>query len=135
MPDRVHRLLVAYDAGAPARVALDHGIELARATGATLGIVAVAPDDEVPDDPWSATSELAAALYAAKLHAAEAGVTAVTHMPVGAPGPAIVETAATFDYDTIIIGSRQLGPIQRRLLGSVSTYVVNHSNATTIVAR
>ena len=135
MPGRTHRLLVAYDAGEPARVALDHGIELARATGATLGIVSVAPDDEVPDDPWSETSERAAALYAAKLRAEEAGIDAVTHLPTGAPGPTIVQVAAAFDYDTIIIGSRRLGPIRRRLLGSVSAYVVSHTSATTIVAR
>jgi nucleotide-binding universal stress UspA family protein len=135
MAEHVRRLLVAYDTGEPARVALDWGIQLARSTGAALGIVSVAPDDEVPDDPWSETSERAAGLYAAKLRAAEAGIDAVTHLPVGAPGPMIVEVAATFDYDTIVIGSRRLGPIRRRLLGSVSGYVVSHTHATTIVAR
>lgn len=135
MTDRVHRLLVAYDAGEPANVALDRGIELARTTGAFLGIVSVAPDDEIPDDPWSETSARAAGLYAAKLRAAEAGISAETHLTVGAPGPSIVQVAATFDYDTIIIGSRRLGPIRRRLLGSVSSYVASHSHATTVIAR
>jgi nucleotide-binding universal stress UspA family protein len=135
MPDRVHRLLIAYDAGEPAQVALARGIELARAEGAILGIVSVAPDDEVPDDPWSETSARAAGLYAAKQRAANAGISAETHLPSGPPGPTIVQVAATFEYDTIIIGSRRLGPIRRRLLGSVSAYVVGHSHATTIVAR
>ena len=135
MVDHVHRILVAYDAGEPARIALDRGIELAQTTGATLGIVSVAPDDEVPDDPWSETSERAAGLYAAKVRAAEAGITAETHLPVGVPGPTIVQVATAFDYDTIVIGSRRLGPIRRRLLGSVSSYVVAHTRATTIVAR
>jgi nucleotide-binding universal stress UspA family protein len=135
MADRVRRFLVAYDTGDPARVALERGIELALSAGGELGIVSVAPDDEVPDDPWSETSERAAALYAARQRAAEAGLDAQTHLPVGVPGPMIVETAAAFEYDTIVIGSRRLGPIRRRLLGSVSSYVVNHSHATTIIAR
>jgi nucleotide-binding universal stress UspA family protein len=130
-----HRILVAFDAGEPAQVALEHGIELARTTGSALGIVSVAPDDEVPDDPWSETSERAAGLYAAKQCAAEAGVVAETHLPVGVPGPTIVEVAATLGYDTIVIGSRRLGPIRRRLFGSVLAYGVGHTHATTIVAR
>jgi nucleotide-binding universal stress UspA family protein len=135
MAGRAHRILVAYDAGDPAQVALERGIELALNSGAELGIVSVAPDDEVPDDPWSTTSERAAGLHAAKLRAAEAGISAATHLPVGAPGPTIVATADTLGYDTIVIGSRRLGPIRRRLLGSVSAYVTSHSRATTIVAR
>jgi nucleotide-binding universal stress UspA family protein len=136
MAGRVRRLLVAYDAGRPAEIALELGIELAVATGAAMGIVTVVPEPtEPPDDPWSETSERASELYLAKLRAAEAGLTAQTHLPSGVPGPGIVNVATAFGYDTIVIGSRRLGPIQRRLLGSVSRYVATHSSATTIIAR
>jgi hypothetical protein len=43
MTVRLRRLLIAYDGGEPARAALELGIELAVATGASLGIVSVAP--------------------------------------------------------------------------------------------
>jgi nucleotide-binding universal stress UspA family protein len=136
MSGRLRRLLIAYDAGEPSRLALELGVELAIATQADIGIVTVvSPAIEAPDDPWSETSERAAELYQAKQQAAEAGLTAETHLPVGAPGPMIVEVAATFGYDTIVIGSRRLGPIRRTLLGSVSRYVATHSKATTIIAR
>lgn len=136
MAGRMRRVLVAYDAGAPASIALDLGIELALATGADLGIVTVVPEPtEPPDDPWSEMSERAAELHLAKLRAQEAGVSVQTHLPTGLPGPVIVDVATTLGYDTIVIGSRHLGPIKRRLLGSVSGYVVSHSRATTIIAR
>ena len=136
MAGRVRRLLVAYDVGAPAAMALELGIELAAATGAELGIVSVVPEPtQPPDDPWSETSARAAELHLAKLQAAAAGLEAQTHLATGIPGPQIVEVAATFGYDTIVVGSRRLGPIRRRLLGSVSRYVATHSSATTIIAR
>jgi nucleotide-binding universal stress UspA family protein len=136
MAGRVRRFLVAYDAGEPAAMALELGIELAAATGGAIGIVTVVPEPtEPPDDPWSETSERAAELYLAKLVAAKAGLVAQTHLPTGVPGPQIVAVAATFGYDTIVIGSRRLGRIQRALLGSVSRYVANHSAATIIIAR
>jgi nucleotide-binding universal stress UspA family protein len=133
---RVRRLLIAYDGGEPARSALELGIELASAAGAAIGIVSVVPADGVaPDDPWSGTSEHAAELYEAKLRVAAAGLTAETHEPTGNPGPSIVAVAASFEYDTIVIGARRLGPIRRRLLGSVSRYVASHSSATVVIAR
>jgi nucleotide-binding universal stress UspA family protein len=136
MAVRLRRLLIAYDGGEPALAALDLGIELAVATGASIGIVSVAPADRgARNDPWSETSEHAAELYEAKIRASAAGLTAETHEPTGAPGPLIVEVAATFEYDTIVIGARRLGPIRRTLLGSVSRYVATHSSATTIIAR
>jgi nucleotide-binding universal stress UspA family protein len=74
MTVRLRRLLIAYDGGEPARAALELGIELAVATGASLGIVSVAPADRgARDDPWSETSEHAAELYEAKTRVAAAG--------------------------------------------------------------
>jgi nucleotide-binding universal stress UspA family protein len=137
MAGRVRRLLIAYDGGEPARTALELGIELGSATGAAIGIISVAPVETgvAPDDPWSEMSEHAAALYEAKRRVSEAGLTAETHEPTGDPGPLIVEVATDFDYDTIVIGARRLGPIRRTLLGSVSRYVASHSSATIIIAR
>jgi nucleotide-binding universal stress UspA family protein len=137
MTGRVRRLLIAYDGGEPARAALDLGIELGSATGAAIGLISVAPAETgvAPDDPWSAMSEHAARLHEATRRVSEAGLTAETHEPTGDPGPLIVEVAASFGYDTIVIGARRLDPIRRRLLGSVSRYVAHHSSATVIIAR
>ena len=40
-----------------------------------------------------------------------------------------------FGYDAIVIGSRRLGALRQAVLGSVSTYVSNHADATVIIAR
>jgi nucleotide-binding universal stress UspA family protein len=136
MARHVRRILIAYDGGKPAQAALELGIELAIAFRAAVGIVSVVPENgRAPDDPWSETSEHAADLYQAKRRVEAAGLTAETHEPTGAPGPSIVEAGAAFGYDTIVIGSRPLGPIRRTLLGSVSKYVASHSAATIIIAR
>jgi nucleotide-binding universal stress UspA family protein len=136
MSARVRRLLIAFDGGDPAWTALELGIELASAAHAAVGIVSVVPaEDGIPDDPWSETSKHAAELYEAKLRVEAAGLTADTHEPTGNPGPLIVEVAASFEYDTIVVGARRLGPIRRTLLGSVSRYVVSHSSATVVIAR
>jgi nucleotide-binding universal stress UspA family protein len=136
MSGRVRRLLIAFDGGDPAWTALELGIELASAAHAAVGIVSVVPaEDGTPDDPWSETSKHAAELHEAKLRVEAAGLTADTHEPTGNPGPLIVEVAASFEYDTIVVGARRLGPIRRTLLGSVSRYVVSHSSATVVIAR
>jgi len=137
MTQRIHRLLVAYDGGGPSETALNMGIELALANHAELGIVSVVPEQVGdPDDPWSETSDRAWLLYSARSRAEARGVASVrSHAPIGVAGPSIVACAVNNDYDTIVIGSRQLGRIRRRLLGSVSYYVANHSHATVIIAR
>lgn len=137
MSDRIGRLLIAFDGGSPAEKALTMGIDLALTNGAELGIVCVVPEQTgEADDPWSETSERAWLLYSAKSRAQKRGVASVTtHAPSGAAGPSIVNVAETFDYDTIVIGSRSMGPIRRTLLGSVSRYVAVHSAATVIIAR
>jgi nucleotide-binding universal stress UspA family protein len=51
----------------------------------------------------------------------------------GDPGTAIVEAAN--DTDLIIVGSRGLNPIQRMLLGSVSSKVVHRAPCDVLVVR
>lgn len=137
MSGRTRRILIAYDGSEAAQVALELGIELGRATGAAIGIIAVVPPEPgvAPDDPWSETSAGAAALFEARRRGEAAGLTVQTHEPTGSPGPLIVAVAAEFAYDTIVVGSRRLGSIRRTLLGSVSTYVAKHATATTVIAR
>ena len=137
MAQGIGRLLIAFDGGSPAEKALNMGIELALANSAEVGIVCVVPEQTgEADDPWSETSERAWLLYSAKSRVQKRGVASVTtHAPLGAAGPSIVNVAETLGYDTIVIGSRQLGPIRRTLLGSVSRYVAVHSAATVIIAR
>ena len=51
------------------------------------------------------------------------------------PGENICEYAETNDIDMIVVGSRGLGNIKKVFLGSVSNYVVNHSNVPVLVVK
>ena len=131
------RILVAYDGSDGAKLALDAGGALAVALGAAVGVVSVAPErpTESPDAAGSGVSTHAGFLHDATVGLAALGLNAATHEPTGAIGPTIVQVAESFGYDTIVVGSRDLGAVRRAILGSVSDYVATHARATVLIAR
>ena len=64
-----------------------------------------------------------------------AGIEAEMIEPAGDPAKEIEKIARAGHFDTVIIGSRGLGTLQRALQGSVSEHVAAHADATVIVAR
>lgn len=130
-------ILVAYDGSDPAHRALETGIELATKFGASLAIVSVVPTHagRVRVDPWDDHSVHEAELAEARTIAADHGVAAEIIEPAGDPAKAIERVAEMGRFDTVVIGSRNLGTFSRILEGSVSTHVVNHTQATVVVAR
>ena len=73
------------------------------------------------------------ALEEAKQFLSERGLDAELVEAQGDPGTAIVEAAS--ETDLIIVGSRGLNPIQRLLLGSVSSKVVHRAPCDVLVVR
>jgi len=53
----------------------------------------------------------------------------------GDPGSVVIEAAEAEGADVIIVGSHDRGPVGRLLLGSVSSYVVDHSRRPVVVIR
>lgn len=53
----------------------------------------------------------------------------------GRPGTLIVEAAADFRAELVVVGSRGLGPLGSMLLGSVSAEVVDHAPCPVLVVR
>ncbi len=53
----------------------------------------------------------------------------------GKPGKSIVNEAKEGSYDLIVVGSRGLGAVNEFLLGSVSDYVVDHSEIPVLVVK
>lgn len=51
----------------------------------------------------------------------------------GDPGQAVVNVAEEQNCDLIVMGSRQMGAVRRFLLGSVSNYVVHHSECPVLI--
>jgi nucleotide-binding universal stress UspA family protein len=64
-----------------------------------------------------------------------AGLIAVPVSLDGDPRHEILSEATRWNADTIFVGARGLGRLDRLLLGSVSSYVVGHANCTVEVVR
>ena len=49
------------------------------------------------------------------------------------PGPVIVQVANEVNASMIVAGSRGIGTLRRTLLGSVSDYIIHHSDKAVVV--
>jgi nucleotide-binding universal stress UspA family protein len=64
------------------------------------------------------------------------GAVAETHLRMGDPDDEILRHCEEHgDFGLLVMGSRGLGPIKRRLMGSVSESVVRHARCPVLVAR
>jgi nucleotide-binding universal stress UspA family protein len=76
-----------------------------------------------------------AVLERAKKYGSDKGITVFTHMKQGHAGSEIIALAEREKVDLIVVGSHGKSNTDRLLIGSVSTFVVTHSTASTMVVR
>jgi nucleotide-binding universal stress UspA family protein len=133
----MQKILVAYDGDEPAHRALERGAELARAFGAELAVISVTPrrKGRVPIDPWDDAEVHAKALKAAAEWLSHRGLAAELLSPAGDPAQTIEDVARAGAFDTIVVGSRGLGPVARLMQGSVSEHVATNAKASVVIAR
>ena len=131
------RILVAYDGCEPARRALDVAIDLAKRYDALVSVVSVIPilPGRTPNDPWEDTIVHARALDEARAILAEHGIEAELLEPTGNPARTIERLVEVGEFDTVVVGSRGIGPVSGVLQGSVSGHVAIHADATVVIAR
>ncbi len=131
------RIMIAYDGGEPAHHALEQGAELAQAFGSDLAVISVTPwrGGRFPTDPWDDAEAHAKALKSAGDWLTQRGLSAELLSPSGDPGQTIETIAQAGDFDTIVVGSRDLGPVGRFMQGSVSEHLATHAKATVVIAR
>jgi nucleotide-binding universal stress UspA family protein len=131
------RILVAYDGSEPARRALDVAIDLAKRYDALVSVVSVIPivPGRTPNDPWEETLVHAGALREARAILAEHGIEAELLEPSGDPARTIEKIVEIGRFDTVVVGSRGIGPVSGVLQGSVSEHVAVHAEATVVIAR
>ena len=124
-------MLLADDGSKPAARARAFALMLAAATGARLTVTYVREPTESPQD---AAGRLATTLAAAA--AAGLQCQAVIQRPVGItnPGRRILAAATRCRADLIVVGARGSGLV-RKLLGSVSSYVVSRARVSVSVVR
>jgi len=136
------RVLVATDTSATSRGAERAGIEIAATVGASLIFMSVIDPSrlQLPGGLFHTRVDQ----VRAKREAALAGLVATArrqHIRAqyliweGEPGASVIEAADAEDADLIIIGSHARGVVGRLLLGSVSSYVVEHSPRHVVVIR
>lgn len=141
------RLLAATDLSAPARHAVERAALIARATGARLDIVHVAPDSRVdelrrlvaglPEEVTERIREQARMLVdalAATIRERH-GVDAATHVS-GAPLlQAIDEAAATLSADLLVLGARGSSMLRHLVLGSTAARLLDRFTRPVLVVK
>ena len=137
-------ILVAIDGSDAGQRALARAVEEAKIWNAKLHVVYVVESGLFSSLPADNTVEIMfrvlekegkEALEKARSFATEKGVAATTHIKQGHAGSEIVTLALKEKSDLIVVGSHGKSQADRLLIGSVSTFVVTHSKATTMVVR
>jgi nucleotide-binding universal stress UspA family protein len=127
----LRHVLLADDGSKRAARARTFAVRLAAAAGARLTATYVR-------EPTESLKEAEGKLAAIRAAAAAAGVECATDVqrPVGIsnPGRRIIDTAKRHRADVIVVGARGHGLV-RKLLGSVSSYVVTHAPGSVSVVR
>lgn len=141
------RVLIAYDGSAGADQAIALAGALRWPVGSTLRVVGVVEPAYLHARPPLGDTIAASELDDRSLAAANEAVTAAAASLradrriaeavalLGRPGTAILEAAARFDADLVVVGSRGHGPVRRLVLGSVSGELVEQSACPVLVAR
>jgi nucleotide-binding universal stress UspA family protein len=128
---------VAYDGSPEAHAALEHARYLARAAQATLKVIAVAElmstaqEAIDPEVFRQASRKRARELLGEASHVLREEFTVVTQMAEGEPGRELLTISENLDL--LVLGSRGYGPLRRVLLGSVSSYLIEHCRCAVIV--
>jgi nucleotide-binding universal stress UspA family protein len=137
-------LLVALDGSEASQRALIRAVDEAKLWNARLHAIYIVETGLFSSLPYDNTVEIMyrvlekegeAILERAKKFGAEKGVTVITHMKQGHAGSEVIALAEREKSDLIIVGSHGKSNTDRLLIGSVSTFVVTHSKATTMVVR
>ena len=124
------KILVGVDGSQEAGAAARKAAELAKALGARLTLVYVAPQHPTHSAETSAAelqhadvverSYVPALLLQAEEECRTPGVTADTTSMTGRAAETIAELAVSGEYDLVVVGHRGRGAVKRALLGSVT---------------
>jgi nucleotide-binding universal stress UspA family protein len=132
-------IVVGYDQTEPSARALERAAELATAFGSKLIVTSVAPlfigagRSGGPTDREDSPAEHREQLADARDALASRGVQAEFVPAVGEPADTIVELADQHSADLIVVGTREVGVLQRLLGQSVSESVAHHAHCDVLI--
>jgi nucleotide-binding universal stress UspA family protein len=135
-------ILVAYDDTEPSRRALDRAATLAEAFGSRVLVTSIAPlhyssprltltVKERGEGPAAREEDMKQAQAILE----ERGVAAESLPARGHPGPTIAKLAEDSDADLIVVGTRELGALQRLLRQSVSQEVSRKAQCDVLIVQ
>jgi nucleotide-binding universal stress UspA family protein len=142
------RIVVGTDGSDTAGEAVRQAIDLAKVTGATLGIVSAfqpVPKRRIQGEQEGAPPDIQheigpredvnLVLDAAAAQARAAGVDVTTHPVEGDPADAILNVAEEIKADLIVVGNKGMTGARRYFLGSVPNNVSHHAPCSVIIVR
>lgn len=132
MTRKLARVLIAVDESAASDSAVEQGLALASAEGASVvfaHVISIAGEQFMPHDtpdrvPEAAETEV---LRGAGAKARAVGVPYTIELLVGYPPKEIALLADDLDVDLVVVGSRHLSGIKRFFLGSTSRSLIGES--------
>jgi len=135
----IKTILVGYDESEPARRALERAATLAKAFEAKLIVTSVAPvtvpasGRSIGTDPTDTAADHRAELHEAHVYLESQGLTADYIEAVGHEAESILEAARERSADLIVIGTREVGKLQRLLGQSVSDAVAHGARCDVLI--
>ncbi len=141
-PNGIAEVTVGYDGSDEARIALAEAIELARASGAPVKVVAVAQPGPIlygKGGGGAGRAELNKAIHEIMRERLDEALSSTPEnvqlegtLVDGPPAESLAQIARE-DGGVLVVGSRAYGPLRRVLLGSVSTELVRTAPCPVIV--
>jgi nucleotide-binding universal stress UspA family protein len=135
----MNTIIVGYDDSEPAKRALERAAELAKAFGSKLVVTSVgavttpAGGRSLGADPQDDAQVVMGDLASAKSYLDEHGLSADYIDAVGHPADSLVAAAGDRDADMIVVGTRELGFLQRMLGNSVSDSVSHRAHCDVLI--
>lgn len=132
-------IIVGYDDTEPSRRALERAAQLAQAFGAELVVTSVAPvlqsaaPRSLGADPAETAREHVAELASAREQLEQRGLKAEYIEATGHPADSIVTAAEERSADMIVVGTREVGFMQRLLGASVSDAVSHRAHCDVLI--
>lgn len=149
----VFKILVAFDGSDPSERGLRIALEMGKGIDATVHVIYVIKPVELPlplphRPPYFGRIDQAIEMVSKSIReegammekrvadiAEDYSFPVRMHKKIGDPREEILQLAKVLGADLIIVGFRGKGGLKRLLLGSVSSYVVENSRVSTLVAR
>ncbi|MCK9312962.1 MAG: universal stress protein [Methanocorpusculum sp.] len=138
------KILVAIDGSDISKAAFYKALDMAKLFKAELHTIYVVESGMMSPGPVDTTWELiyqrleqeGSTTMAHLVEEAEKkGVTVTSHLEAGHAGDIIIKTGAAIGCDLIVMGSLGKSKLDRLLLGSVSSHVVNYAKTNVLIVK